>query len=1042
MASLSTISIRRPVLAIVMSITIVVFGVIGISFLGVREYPSVDPPIVSVRTSYTGANAETIESEITEPLEESINGIAGIRTLTSTSSEGRSDITVEFTLGVDLEAAANDVRDRVSRAQRRLPEDAEPPTIEKADADANPILFLGIKSENRSLLELSDIAANVFKEQLQTIPGISSIMIWGDKRYSMRLWMNPDKLSALQVTPLEVQDALTRQNVELPSGSIEGATTELSVRTMGRISTIEEFNNLIIREDANRLIRFRDIGFAQLAPENEKTVLRYNGIPMVGVVLVPQPGSNQVEIADEFYVRLEQIKKDIPEDIELTIGFDNSQYIKASIAEVKETIFVAFGLVVLIIFLFLRDWRSTIIPVVAIPVSLIGSFFIMYLMDFSINVLTLLAIVLAIGLVVDDAIVMLENIYSRIEDGQEPMKAAKKGSAEIYFAIISTTIALAAVFMPVAFLEDTTGRLFREFGIVVAGSVIISSFVSLTLTPMMASRMLKRRERPGWFYRKTEPFFTALTDGYRSSLESFMRFRWVAFVLIVASVGAIWWQMATLQSELTPDEDRSGLRIGATGPEGASFEFMDKYMNELTALLNDSVPGVESITSMTRNSNSGFIRLRLVEPDKRDQTQQEIVNQLPGFINQIPGARSFASGDKGLGGGRGSGQPVQFVVQSQSGAKLREIIPPFLEAAQQNPTFNFVDVNLKFSKPELRVEIDREKALSMGVSVRDVAQTLQLGLSGQRFGYFVKGGKQYQILGQVAREDRSEPLDLRSLYVKSNTGELVQLDNLITLKEESASPEIYRFNRFAAATFSASLAPGKTVGDGIEAMDAIADNVLDETFQTSLTGQSRDFSESSGSLMFAFLLALGLIYLALSAQFESFRDPVIIMFTVPLALAGALLSLWYFDQTLNIFSQIGMIMLVGLVTKNGILLVEFANQRKEQGLSKLEAATDAAVSRFRPILMTSLSTILGTLPIALALGTGAESRVSMGIAVVGGLIFATGLTLYIIPAIYSYFSSAEANYIKSDAEEKKSDEEDEKKELRERAPEPEPAFSK
>ncbi|PKV63316.1 efflux RND transporter permease subunit [Pontibacter ramchanderi] len=1009
MASLSDISIKRPVLAIVMSITIMVFGFIGITYLGVREYPSVDPPIVNVSTSYAGANAETIESEITEPLEESINGIAGIRTLTSTSSEGSSNITVEFGLDVDLEAAANDVRDRVARAQRRLPEDAEPPTVSKADADANPIIFLGIRSETRSLLDLSDIGQNVFKEQLQTIPGVSAINIWGDKRYSMRLWMDPDKLSALRVTPLEVRDALARQNVELPSGSIEGATTELSVRTMGRISTPEEFNNLIVREDANRLIRFRDIGYAQLAPENEKTVLRYNGIPMIGVVIIPQPGTNQIEIADEFYRRLEFIKKDIPEDLELTIGFDNSQYVRDSIAEVQETIFVAFGLVVVVIFLFLRDWRSTIIPIVAIPVSLVGTFFIMYVMGFSINVLTLLGIVLAIGLVVDDAIVMLENIYSRIEDGQEPMKAAKKGASEIYFAIISTTVALAAVFMPVAFLEDTTGRLFREFGIVVAGSVIISSFVSLTLTPMMSSRMLKQREQPNWFYRKTEPFFTSLTNIYRNSLNSFLAYRWVAFVLIILSAGIIWWQFSTLQSELTPEEDRSGLRIQTTGPEGASFEFMDRYMNELSALVNDSVQGISSMTTMTRNSNSGFIRLRLVDPSERDLTQQQIVEQLPALLNQVPGARAFAAGDKGLGGGRGAGQPVQYVVQAQSMAKLREIIPPFLDAARQDPAFNFVDVNLKFNKPELRVEIDREKALSMGVSVRDVAQTMQLGLSGQRFGYFVRGGKQYQILGQVARENRSQPLDLRTLYVKNNAGELIQLDNLVELKEESSSPQIYRFNRFAAATFSATLNKGYTIGNGIEAMDVIAKDVLDETFQTSLTGQSRDFQESSGSLMFAFLLALGLIYLALAAQFESFRDPIIIMFTVPLALAGALLSLWFYDQTLNIFSQIGMIMLVGLVTKNGILLVEFANQKKEQGLNKLEAAREAAVSRFRPILMTSLSTILGTLPIALALGTGSESRVSMGIAVVGGLILATGLTLYIIPAIYSYFSSAEAN---------------------------------
>jgi len=1042
MASLSSISIKRPVLAIVMSITIIVFGIIGISFLGVREYPSVDPPIVNVSTSYTGANAETIESEITEPLEESINGIAGIRTLTSSSREGSSNITVEFNLGVDMEAAANDVRDRVARAQRRLPDDADPPTVSKADADANPIIFVGIKSATRSLLDISAIAQNVFKERLQTIPGVSSVDIWGEKRYSMRLWLDPDKLAALQVTPVEVQNALTRQNLELPSGRIEGAATELSVRTMGRISTPEEFNQLIIREDTDRLIRFSDIGHAELAPENEKSILRRDGIPMVGVVLIPQPGSNQVEIADEFYVRLGQIKKDLPEDLEVVIGFDNTQYIKASIAEVQETIFVAFGLVVVIIFLFLRDWRSTLIPVVAIPVSLIGAFFIMYVMNFSINVLTLLGIVLAIGLVVDDAIVMLENIYSRIENGEQPLQAAKKGSAEIYFAIISTTVALAAVFMPVIFLEGITGRLFREFGIVVAGSVIISSFVSLTLTPMMCSRMLRHRERPNWFYRKTEPFFNSLTEGYKQSLEAFMRIRWVAFVIILVSAGGIYYLMRTLPSELSPNEDRSGLRIGVTGPEGASYEFMDEYMNELAQLVNDSIQGIDNMVAMTSpgfaggGSNSGFLRVRLVNPEKRSMSQQEVVDEISRLSNQLPGARAFGSGDKGLGGGRGSGQPVQFVVQSPEGSKLREVIPLIMEEARKDPTFGFVDVNLKFNKPELRVEINREKAQALGVSVRDIAQTLQAGLSGQRFGYFIKDGKQYQVIGQVARENRAAPLDLRSLYVKSNTGQLIQLDNLIDLSEESASPQLYRFNRFASATFSASLAKGKTISDGIEAMEAIADRVLDESFQTSLAGESRDFSESSSSLLFAFLLALGLIYLALSAQFESFRDPVIIMFTVPLALAGALGSIWFFGQTLNIFSQIGMIMLVGLVTKNGILLVEFANQRKEAGLSKLEAATDAAVQRFRPILMTSLSTILGTLPIALALGAGAESRVSMGIAVVGGLIFATGLTLYVIPAIYSYFSSAEANVI---AQEEKEEEQQQKPRPK---PERQPAFSK
>lgn len=997
-----------------MSIAILVFGFIGLNFLGVREYPSVDAPIVNVSTSYNGANAETIESEITEPIEEALNSIAGIRTITSSSSEGNSRITVEFNLEVDMEAAANDVRDKVSGVQRRLPEDAEPPTVSKQDADANPIIFLGIQSNTRSLLELSAIANTLFKERFETIPGVSTVNIWGDKRYSMRLWMDPFKLSALGVSPTEIRDALVSQNIELPSGSIEGTTTELSVRTMGKISTPEQFNNLIIKQDANRLVRFSDVGTAELAPENEKTILKMDGVPMVGVVLTPQPGTNQIEIADEFYKRLEAVKKDAPKDLNLFMGFDNTKYIKASISEVEETIYVAFGLVVIIIFLFLRDWRSTLIPIMSIPVSLIGVFFIMYIMDFSINVLTLLGIVLAIGLVVDDAIVVLENIYSRVEAGEEPRKAAKKGSEEIFFAILATTIALAAVFLPVIFLQGITGRLFREFGIVIAGAVLISSFVALTLTPMMCARILKHRERPNWFYRKTEPFFVSITDGYRSTLESFLKVRWVSFLIILAAVGGIYYFIQTLPSELSPDEDRNGVRINATGPEGASYQFMDEYMNDVAQLLNDSVPGVASITSLTRASNSGFVRLRLKEADQRDLSQQDIVNKASKLISGVPGGRAFASGDKGLGGGRGSGQPVQFVVQTQNSKKLREAVPKILEAAKQDPTFQFVDVDLKFNKPELRIDIDRSKAQAMGVSVRDIAQTMQAGLSGQRYGYFVKDGKQYQVIGQVARENRSAPLDLRSLYVKGRDGQLIQLDNLIGMSEESASPQLYRYNRFKAATFNASLAPGKTIGDGIAAMESIAAKELDESFQTSLAGQSRDFAESADSLIFAFMLALGLIYLVLAAQFESFRDPITIMLTVPLALAGALLSLWYFNQTLNIFSQIGMIMLVGLVTKNGILIVEFANQQKQLGLSKVESITIAASSRFRPILMTSMSTILGTLPIALALGTGAESRVSMGIVVVGGLIFSTGLTLYVIPAIYSYLSSSKANIIREE----------------------------
>lgn len=1007
--SLSSISIRRPVLATVMSITIVLFGIIGYTYLGVREYPSIDPPIITVSTSYVGANADVIESQITEPLEEQINGIAGIRSLTSVSRDGRSSISVEFDVTMDIEAAANDVRDRVSRAQRSLPADVDPPTVSKADADAFPILFLSVKSDNRSLLELSDIAQNAFKERIQTIPGVSQVGIWGERRFSMRLWMDPAKLGAYKVTPLDIRNALARENIELPSGRIEGSNTELTVRTLGRLTTVEEFNNLIIKESDKVIVRFKDIGYAELYPENDRSILRRDGIPMVGVIVIPQPGANHIQIADEFYRRVEQIKKDLPEDISLAIGFDVTKYIRNSIKEVEETILLAFALVILIIFFFLRDWRTTIIPIIAIPVSLIGAFFIMYLANFTINVLTLLGIVLAIGIVVDDAIVVLENIYKKVEGGMHPVEAGIKGTSEIFFAVISTTVALASVFLPIMFLQGITGRLFVEFGVVIAGSVIISSFVALTLTPMLSSRILKQKEKHSWFYYKTEPFFRWMESSYKNTLDSFMRKRWLAFVIMIISGLIIYFIGASLESEIAPIEDRGEVRIQSTMPEGTSYEMMDNYIMNMTRVVQEAVPEAEAVISVTAggggggSTNSGFVRVVLKERDQRKRSQQEIADQLTRIAAKYNDARSFVVQSQSITTRRG-GLPVQYVIQAPDIERLRQVIPKFLEAAQDDPTFANVDINLKFNKPEILVEINRTKARELGVSALDIAQTLQLAYSGQRFGFYVMNGKQYSVIGQVFRENRNKPLDLASLYVRNNRGELIQLDNLITMKERSSPPQLYRFNRYASATVSASLAPGKTIGNGIEAMDRIAKKVLDDKFSTALEGASKDFVESSSSLLFTFMLALILIYLTLAAQFESFRDPFIIMFTVPLAIAGAVLSLWYFGQTLNIFSQIGQIMLIGLVTKNGILIVEFANQKKAQGLNVVDAVKEAARLRLRPILMTSLSTVLGTLPIALALGAGSESRVSMGIAVIGGLIFSTVLTLFVIPAIYSYFS--------------------------------------
>lgn len=1008
--SLSSVSIRRPVLAIVMSIVIVVFGILSYSYLGVREYPSVDPPIITVSTVYVGANADVIESQITEPLEEEINGIAGIRSLTSVSRDGRSTITVEFNIDVDLEAAANDVRDRVSRAISQLPSDVENPIVSKADADAYPIVFLSVQSNTRNLLELTELANNLFKERLQTIPGVSEVRIWGEKKYSMRLWLDPVKLAAYQLSPIDIRDALNRENVELPSGSIEGDNTELSIRTVGRLYTEEEFNNMIVKETGKNIVRLRDIGYARLDAENLRSILKRDGIPMVGVVLVAQAGANNIAITDEFYKRIEQIKKNLPSDINTLVGFDVTEYIKESIDEVMQTIFFALGLVILIIFLFLRDWRSTVIPVLAIPISLIGAFFIMYIADFSINVLTLLGIVLAIGIVVDDAIIVLENIYKKIEDKMHPMEAGRKGAAEIFFAVVSTTIALAAVFLPVIFLAGITGRLFREFGIVIAGSVIISAFVALTLTPMLSTRILKRRETHNWFYNKTEPFFAKMNSTYRNSLEYFLSRRWIAFVIMGAAVLLIFFIGGNLPSELAPLEDRSSLRLVSSAPEGASFEYMDSYMSNLVQLIQDSVPESKAIISITSpgfgassSVNSGFVNLILKEPEEREITQQQIADKLSADVSTLTSARTFVSQPQTI-GSRRAGLPVEYVIQAPNFEKLREVLPKFIEEAGKHPDLFFVDANLKFNKPELRLSIDRQKAKDLGVSTIDIAQTIQAAFSGQRFGYFVKDGKQYQVIGQLARENRDEPIDLRSLFVKNNRGDLVQLDNVITVVEQSAPPQLYRFNRYVSATISAGLAPGKTIGDGIIAMDDVADKVLDETFSTALSGSAKDYAESSSSLLFAFLLAIGLIYLVLAAQFESFRDPLIILLTVPLALAGALVSLWYFNQSLNIFSQIGQIMLIGLVTKNGILLVEFANQRKAAGLNRLEAIKEAALSRLRPILMTSLSTVLGALPIALAIGAGSESRVSMGIAVIGGLIFSTFLTLVVVPVMYTFIS--------------------------------------
>ena len=1001
--NISELSIRRPVLATVLTIIILIFGIIGYSSLGVREYPSVDNPIISVTCTYAGANADVIESQITEPLEQNLNGIPGIRSLTSVSQQGQCRITIEFELSVDLETAANDVRDKVSRAQRYLPRDCDPPTVSKADADATPILMVAIHSNNHTLLELSEIADLTIKEQLQTISDVSNVQIWGEKRYSMRIWLDPTKLAAHGLTPVDVKNAINKENVELPSGSIEGNTMELPLRTMGQMHTAEEFNNIILKKDGGNIVRVRDIGEVMIDAADQKSYMKMNDVPMVGVVVVPQPGANHIEIADAVYERMEQIKKNLPDDIHYTYSFDNTKFIRASIEEVKSTVYEAFILVIAIIFLFLRDWRVTLIPCLVIPVSLIGAFFVMYLAGFSINVLTMLAVVLSVGLVVDDAIVMTENIYIRIERGMDPKRAGIEGSKEIFFAVISTTVTLVAVFMPIVFMEGTSGRLFREFSFVVAGSVIISSFAALTVTPMLATKLLKKREQQQWLYRKTEPFFAGLNNLYERSLNAFMKVRWVAIPVSLLMFAMIWIYWEKIPAEMAPMEDRSQITINTRGPEGASYEYMRDYTEEIAALADSLIPDAQSITSRV-SSNSGNIRITLKDIDERDYTQMEMAEKLTAAVSKKTKARAFVQQQSSFGGRRGS-MPVQYVIQAANLEKLQKVLPEFLRRVHDNPTFKMADVDLKFSSPEVRVNIDRDKAGSVGANVRDVAETLQYGLSGQRMGYFYMNGKQYEIIGQVNRGQRDEDTDVKSIYIRNNEGEMIQLDNLAEFVEDVASPKLYHYNRFLSATVSAGLAEGKTIGEGIEEMDKIAEEVLDDTFRTALAGDSKEFRESSSSLMFALILALVLIYLILAAQFESFKDPLTIMLTVPLAIAGALVFMDWNGITMNIFSQIGIIMLIGLVAKNGILIVEFANQKQDCGESKMDAIKSASLQRLRPILMTSASTMLGLLPLAMATGEGANQRIAMGIAVVGGMLVSTILTMYIVPAVYSFIST-------------------------------------
>jgi multidrug efflux pump len=1018
--TLSEISIKRPVLATVFAIIFILLGVVGYLSLGVREYPSVDPPVVTVQTNYAGANAEIIESQITEPLEEQINSIDGIKTLSSNSTDGRSTITIEFLPEIKINDAANDVRDKVSQAVKNLPPDADPPVVNKADANAETILSITVQSEKRGLLELTQIGNNIFKERLQTVPGVSSVRIWGEKKYAMRLELDPTKMRELKISPIDIKTALATQNVELPSGRVEGSETELTVRTIGRLYTPEEFEDLIIRQDGNTLIRLKDVGSARLGAEAERTLLRGNGvIPMVGIALQPQPGSNAIEIVDEAFRRLDIMKKDLPPDIVLDVAMDKTITIRKAISEVKSTILLAFILVLMVIFFFLRNWRTTLIPVILIPISLIGTFAVLYAAGFSINILSLLGLVLATGLVVDDAIVVMENIYTKIEAGVHPMKAAFEGSREVFFAVIATSVTLVCVFLPIFFMPGLTGQLFREFAMVVVGAIVISTFVTLSLTPMMSSRLLKKSTKENALMRAFGKFVENATTRYSSSLQKFMTKRWLAFPIFILMLGSVFLVGSQLKSELAPMEDKSQLRIISTAPEGTSFEAMDNYQVKLMQMM-DTVPekafllGVTSPTFRASTAaNSAFIFMPLKQPNERKKSQDQLANEINQRLRSMTFAKSFVVQEPTIqaSGGNSGKLPLQFVLQAPDLERLKSVLPKFMDKVQESPVFAVSQVDLKFNKPEITVTINRNKALLMGVSVADIAQTLQTFLSEQRLGYFIKDGKQYYVMAEAIKEKKNEPLDLNGISVRNNTNQMITLDNLVDIEFNSRPPSLLRYNRYTSATIEAAPAPGYTLGDGIDEMRKISSAVLDESFSTDLAGSASDFAESSNSTMLIFIFALVLVYLTLAAQFESFRDPFTIMLTVPLALAGAVLTLWAFGQTLNIFSQIGMIVLVGIVTKNGILIVEFANQKRDAGMSLKEAAYEAASQRFRPILMTSLSTILGALPIALALGDSSTSRVPMGLTIIGGLILSLILTLYIIPALYTYIASKENKII-------------------------------
>ena len=999
---LSDVSIRRPVLATMLSLGLVLFGVIGYLNLPVRDYPDIDPPIISITTILPGADPQVVESAITDVLEEELSTVAGLRTLTSSSAEQVSNITLEFNLDRNVDVAAQDVRDKVSRVRGRLPRDIEEPVIAKQEADAQPFFWLALSSPNYDLLQLTDIADRQVKARLQSLSGVGSAQIFGERRFSMRVWLSSTELAARAVTVQDVERAIQSRSVEVPAGRIESDRREFSVRSLGELKTPDEFNNLTVSNSNGQSVRLEDLGRVELGAQDERSALRYNGSPAVAIGVVRQSKANLIQVAEEIKAALPAIQASLPPGVKIEAAFDGSEFVTRSITEAQETLILAAILVVIIIFIFLRNLGATIIPGLAIPASIIATFAVMYFLGFSVNNLTLLALTLAIGIVVDDAIIVLENAYRHQEElGESPMEAAINGTREIAFAVIATTISLVAVFIPLAFLKGNTGRLFSEFGIAVAGSVLISGFVALTLTPMLCSRILRVPKSHGTTYQLLERAFEALTRGYARSLAWSMRSRLTVIVIAVALLVGAGFLFKQLKREFIPADDQGWFLTFTIAPEGSSLAYTDGYQKQVEQIIANT-PEVESYFSVVNfggGPTNGILFINLKDYKDRKRTAEEIVGAVQMQMFGIPGIFAFASNPQAFGGGFGS--PVQFVVQNPSFPVLGSVMDSFANRARQIKGLVNVDTDLRINKPQLTVRFDRDRAEDLGVPVQDIAATLQTMLGGRKVNTYTKNNKLYDVIVQLEPRERSTPSDMSGLYVRGRDNQLVQLSAVTQVSEGVGPKQLNHYNRVASFTLTASLAPGFTLGEALDSLNVLAKEMLPGCSTTALSGESRELSESGSSLYFAFALALLVVFMVLASQFESLVHPFTVLLAVPLAVTGALAVLWISGSTINLYSQIGMILLIGLVTKNSILLVEYANQLKEQGKSAMEAMLEAGRIRLRPIMMTSVATVTSAVPIALGLGAGSISRRPLGYAIIGGVLVSTVLTLYLVPVVYT-----------------------------------------